>query len=68
MLAKTAHNIAMKKTMKPVMAYIRANAMEGRFVAVFFKELETKQSRDYLVTLGYHVEVGSTGKCWYVRW
>ena len=68
MLAKTAHTIAMKEAMKPIFAYIRKNANNGKFIAIFFKELQTKEARDHLVSLGYRVELGFSGKCWYVRW
>ena len=66
MKAATAHRIALRAEMKPILEEIKAHALNGKFC--LFKSRLTIQIVKELEQLGYSVELGTSGTCHYIEW
>lgn len=66
MKAATAHRIALRTEMKPILGEIKEHARNGKF-CLFKSKLNVDIIRE-LEKLGYSVELGTSGTCHYIEW
>ena len=68
MNAKSAHKLALVSVMKPVFVQIEEYCKKGLFCIHFDNNDLGPDVRVELERLGYRVEAGKSGTCYYVFW
>ena len=68
MNAKSAHKLALKTAMQPVFAKITEYCKKGLFCIHVDNRHLGPDVRKELERLGYRVETGQSGTCYYIMW